>query len=344
MHSHGGPWERDNNNFTRSKNKMMRSQFTIATKVVHAITILACCLSICATAYTATDAKEVKPPGYQKYQPFDVVAIHESKVYGPAAGKKMKIFIMSGQSNMVGQGASAKLPEKLQRGNDRVLMFENGRWQPLRPLSERFGPEIAFGDAMGKAWPNETIGIVKQAVGGTSVLAWQPDWTKESADRAKDGKKGNLWLALTNKVRDAIATTDYELCGFVWLQGGKDMQSVELAKEYAANLERFVKALRAKFNKPNLPMMLGTYRDDGMPENIDFSNIDPSTLATQRPGAFYVIKAQQEAEDYLKPANAVPLRNLERHPADVHYNTKGQMDLGKLFAKGYLELLKEIDK
>ena len=49
-------------------------------------------------------------------------------------------------------------------------MFENGKWQPLRPrapafggqkrvgLTEfHFGPEIAFASELAKAWPEETI-------------------------------------------------------------------------------------------------------------------------------------------------------------------------------------------
>jgi hypothetical protein len=48
-----------------------------------------------------------------------------------------------------------------------------------------FGPEIAFGHEMAKAWPNETIGIIKFSTGGTSLLAWKPDWSKEDGDIEK---------------------------------------------------------------------------------------------------------------------------------------------------------------
>src|SRR5687767_13780741 len=100
-----------------------------------------------------------------------------------AADKPIKAFILAGQSNMVGWGDSTKLPDDLSRGNDRVLMFEDSQWQPLRPhapvidlmrrvgLTEfSFGPEISFGHEMAKAWPSETIGIIKLAFGGTSLL------------------------------------------------------------------------------------------------------------------------------------------------------------------------------
>jgi hypothetical protein len=168
-----------------------------------------------------------------------------------APGNKIKVFILSGQSGMAGFGNSTKLPDAMRKGNNRILMFEDGKWQPLRPfnvypeqlmktfgLTEfSFGPEISFAYAMAEAWPNETIGIVKQAAGGTGVLAWNPNWTKEQADRTKNAARGNLFEALTDKVKAACASRDCELMGFVWLQGARDMSFVDVAKEYLPNLK-----------------------------------------------------------------------------------------------------------
>ncbi len=88
----------------------------------------------------------------------------------------------------------------LRKGNDRVLMFENGEWQPLRPhapalpiqrpqgLTEfHFGPEIAFGHELAEAFPDETIGIIKYGSGGSSIMVWKPDWSKADADRIGQG-------------------------------------------------------------------------------------------------------------------------------------------------------------
>ncbi len=46
------------------------------------------------------------------------------------SSKKIKVFILSGQSGLAGFGNSTKLPDALPKVNDRVLMFEDGRWQP----------------------------------------------------------------------------------------------------------------------------------------------------------------------------------------------------------------------
>jgi len=283
------------------------------------------------------------PAGYQKYKPYDPVPIDADKVYGPARGKKIRLFILSGQSNMVGQGASYQLDDAAKRGNDRVLMFENGKWQPLRPLRKNFGPEIAFGREMARAWPGETIGIVKQSVGGTGVLAWNPNWTKEQAARTGDARKGNLWKALTGKVRDACAAADCEIVGFVWLQGGKDMQKVDTGMEYGDNLKALVQGIRREFDVPRLPFVLGSYRAKGIPDDLSGMEEKVKALAPRK-GAYYVLQAQYEAEKKLAPANMVPLVDIEKHPNDVHFNTAGQLKAGRLFAEGYLELVKETNQ
>jgi hypothetical protein len=278
---------------------------------------------------------------FGNYKP---VSVDADKTFGPKAGKQIKVFVLSGQSNMGGHGASKDLDPALQQGNDRILMFEDGKWQPLRPLKRTFGPEIAFALTMAKAWPNETIGIVKQAKGGTGVLAWHPQWTKEQADRTGDAKKGNLWLELTNKVEPAITAVDCELKGFVWMQGGADMRNEELGKEYLQNLSALVLGLRQEFKVPNLPFVLGSYRDGGAPEDLSGMKEQVLKMGGRKKGSYYVLQAQYEAEQELKPANMVPLRDLQRWPKNVHYDTRGHMDLGRLLAEGYLELTSSSNK
>lgn len=267
--------------------------------------------------------------------------------------KKIKVFILSGQSNMVGFGNSLELPDALRNGNDRVLMFEDGKWQPLRPfwllpdklrkkfgLTEfSFGPEIAFAHAIAEAWPNETIGIVKQAAGGSGVLAWNPNWTKEQADRTKDGRRGNLFKKLTDKVKAACASRDCELMGFLWLQGGKDMSFVDVAKEYLTNLKAMADGVRKEVGAEDMPFLYGSGRRSGIPD--DLSDMVPTEIKSKRPGAMWVFKAQWDAQQAITNAKMVILRDLERHPQNVHYNTAGQLELGRLFAEAYLDMSKK---
>lgn len=184
--------------------------------------------------------------------------------------KKIKVFILSGQSNMVGWGEDSKLPDNLSNGDEHKLMFENGKWQKLKPFKpantgqtryglsgNTFGPEISFANAISKAYPNETIGIIKSSTGGTGILAWSPNWTKEQADRTNDGGKGDLYKILIEKIKAAQKEADIEIVGFLWQQGGKDMKKVLLGKEYFDNLNSMIEGIRRDLN---LPQFTSVYR------------------------------------------------------------------------------------
>jgi hypothetical protein len=70
---------------------------------------------------------------------------HAGRIDSHATDKPIKTFICAGQSNMVGWGDSTKLSDDLRKGNDRVLMFEDGKWQPLRPFEPANGAQKRVG-------------------------------------------------------------------------------------------------------------------------------------------------------------------------------------------------------
>ena len=284
---------------------------------------------------------------YSFYLTLTVLAMSAPSALAHAADKPIKAFILAGQSNMVGWGDSTKLPQQLRTGSQRVLMFEAGKWQPLRPhepanrgqrragLSERhFGPEIGFAHALAQAWPDETIGIIKLAVGGTSLLAWKPDWSKQDADRVGQGKLGSLYKKLTEKVAKARESRDIQIVGMLWLQGGGDMKKVDVAKEYLGNLKSLVTAIRKETGVSRLPFFYGSPRANDIPD--DLSDLAPHERAGRYPAALWVLKAQFDARKAIPYAHMVILRDIEKHPANVHYNTAGQLKVGKLFADAYL--------
>ncbi len=263
--------------------------------------------------------------------------------------KKIKVFILSGQSNMVGWGNSLELPDSLRNGADNKLMFEGGKWQKLKPHKKanikqrkrfgmtefKFGPEISFAEEISKAYPNETIGIIKSSFGGTGILAWSPNWTKEQADRSNDGMKGDLYKVLIEKIKAAQKEADIEIVGFLWQQGGKDMKKIALGKEYFDNLKSLIEGLRKDLNLPNLPMFIGCSVSKEMMKNVDKAQIEE--IKKSRPGVEYVIQARFEAEEKIPNVKVVVTPNLEKYPKNVHYNTNGQLKLGEYYAKYFLE-------
>jgi len=273
--------------------------------------------------------------------------------------KKIKVFILSGQSNMVGWGNSMELPDNLRYGTENVLMFEDGKWQKLKPYKttnekqrERyamtefsFGPEISFATEISKAYPNETIGIIKSATGGTGILAWSPSWTKEQADRSNDGNKGDLYIVLIDKVKAAQKSANIEIVGFLWQQGGKDMTKLSLAKEYFDNLNAMIAGIRGDLDLPDLPVFIACSVSEKALKNLDKAQkAQLEKMQKVRPGIEYVIRARFKAEEKIPNVKVVVTPDLEKHPKNIHYNTNGQLALGKLYAEAFIENQWEAEK
>ena len=281
------------------------------------------------------------------------------EVYGQRVPSgPLEVFILSGQSNMVGWGNSLELDSVTRFGHDtRLEMFDNGKWIPLRPqrppsAAQRdrwgikeftFGPEIGFAHALAQAWPGRRIGIVKQARGGTGIMAWAPQWNAADAELTGDARKGPLYQELLAKVRQALDGRDARLRGFLWLQGAKDMRDQRTADRYAENLENLIAALRRDLDTPNLPVLVGTYRSGALPDRLD--GFDPTDLAPPqgRPGTWDVLVAQERVPAKVGHAAPVHLRDLPTHPGNIHANTAGMLQAGRAFARVFLESFAEAD-
>ena len=124
--------------------------------------------------------------------------------------------------------------------------------------------------------------------------------------------------------------------GFLWLQGGGDTKNADFAKDYLDNLKSLVAAVREASGVADLPFVYGTTRIEGIPDDLtDFQ--EPKNLRPGRPGAWLVLKAQFDAQKAIFNSKMVILRDIEKHPQNVHYNTAGQLAVGKLFAEAFLE-------
>ena len=97
------------------------------------------------------------------------------------------VFILAGQSNMVGAGIPENLPDHLVQFVDPNpnVMFRswlNGEeygslWGPLEPRgSSNFGPEMMLGNVLSDVHPDRTIAFMKIAYNGTNLAcAWNPE-------------------------------------------------------------------------------------------------------------------------------------------------------------------------
>jgi len=171
--------------------------------------------------------------------------------------KNIKIYLLGGQSNMVGQADAVNLVPPLSEPYAGVKVWNNlsGTWMPLSANGRgRFGPEIGFGHAMAKAFPFADIRLVKYASNGTALY---DDWDPET--------KGPEYVAFMKAVHSALADLaadglDFEIAGMLWLQGESDALE-GMAESYQERLWRFIRHLRTEFSADGMPFIIARIRD-----------------------------------------------------------------------------------
>ncbi len=277
----------------------------------------------------------------------------------------IRLFFLGGQSNMEGHGLNAELPDSLSATSENVWIYHGnptadkdetgglGLWEKLKPghgagfisdggsnnLSRKFGPELSFGQRISELYPGEKIALVKYARGGSSIDAmaareygyWEMDY---------QGKAGvNQFDHFLKTVDGALATRDIDgdgieddlvPSGIIWMQGESDATLTEdIARRYYANLKRLMNLIRATFRDGDLAVVIGKISDSGLENN----------------GKVWIYGelVQHAQEEYVrKDRNAAMVRNTRslQYSDPYHYDSRGYIDLGIMFA----ETVKQLDK
>jgi|GEM_PF-475149 len=173
---------------------------------------------------------------------------------------KFRVFVLMGQSNMQGAGRAKNLKAPYTETHQRIRIWANGRWEYFVP-TQKHGPGVSFAHQLAEFWPNDTIGIIKVAVGATGISAFAKDWSYEQAQLTGDGKKGPLYQDLMNAVAEARRVSNPEFCGFVWKQASADGKK-GLAEEYYSNFKQLVSDLSADLGVTALPTFIPNYATD----------------------------------------------------------------------------------
>lgn len=249
-------------------------------------------------------------------------------VKAAGSSQKCKVYIMAGQSNMVGIGMNHELPSEYHGVQERVMIYAEGTvdtsmkgvWSPLKPgfggASACFGSELTFGRDMAAAYPDSQILIIKC---GWSATSLQSDWRSPSAG----GATGVLYTNLVETVNKSLGALDknidYELSGMCWMQGESDACSTYAAEAYEGNLTAFINDVRKEFNAPNMPFVIAMIDDSGTwAEN-----------AIVRQGEINV----------SKKVPYVGIFDTKDYDTDgAHYRTQGLLDMGSDFAKTMISM------
>ena len=163
----------------------------------------------------------------------------------PADRHPTKIFLLVGQSNMAGRG---KIEKQDQTTDPRVFMLnKQGEWVPaVDPLHfdksvAGVGLGLTFGRQIAAKYPDDIIGLVPCAVGGTSIDQWSPTL-----------EKGLYADAIA---RAKIAVKEGKLAGILWHQGESDSKK---AAAYTEKAKTLFAAFRKDLSAPEVPVIVGT--------------------------------------------------------------------------------------
>ncbi len=230
------------------------------------------------------------------------------------------VFILAGQSNMRGYGITAKLPATYRRTPANVKFYFNGYPAKMSHFAH-FGPEVGFAHLLSRRFPNKTIKLIKFAVGGTSLFAWDPHWQLSKAKMTGNASAGPLFKKLIKTIKRHSRLKSVKYTGILWMQGEEDSRHSSAARTYSQNLSEFVRALRKELHAPSLTFFIG--------------EVNPPIKAF--PYREIVRKAQKNSTARIRNSRLVSTQGLEKQQDNLHYNTAGQLALGIRFAKAFIQ-------
>jgi hypothetical protein len=248
----------------------------------------------------------------------------------PPAGAKREIlpvFVLAGQSNMVGVGAktnAAQLPVAMQEQTNVVFVefWDTNLTKPLKPKNN-IGPEVAFGYEMARAL-NTRIGIIKIAYGGSSLAG---PWNPNPAKFDKEKSVGIFYRRMIDYVRDVKkANPNMEIAGMLWMQGEADSRYGKIQMEdYRNLLEMLVAGCRQEFGCEKMPFVC--------------ARIAPPA---NWPNREQVRNAQVSAR--IDQYAWMDCDGLELGGDSLHFTLNGQLEMGRGFARAMLSLMRVTEK
>jgi len=264
---------------------------------------------------------------------------YSDELQRPDFGRKIKVFLFAGQSNMEGRASGRKITRedqaRLKNAQKRIqLAFNHEPIGPLKVVSPSeeirkiyqrdriFGPELFFGIFLAETMPNEKFLFIKRSRGSSSLHGcWNPEWSEDKAVLMGEAKHPKLYHEYVDHVRrvlDGYSPEDYELCAMLWVQGESDDKAPEAEAAYGATLRKLIARVRLDTRHDTLPFILFQV---GSPQVVDgmrqtAAEVPNVTLIPQSPNA-------DSPDFYEKMENG-------------HYNYEGMKKLGTRFAEVFL--------
>jgi hypothetical protein len=298
--------------------------------------------------------------------------------------KPVQVYILMGQSNMLGFGKSAAL-QGVAAEKYPYLVDDSGAWTVRKDVRNvrvmcsgnspakdhlndwmtiqgNIGPEIGIGHYLGHVTDAPVL-ILKSCIGNRS-LGWdllppgskpyehggktQPGYRGTPDDPGGDtgGDMSKGWyagcqydgdVAAAKKVLENLdnyypGAKKYEVAGFFWWQGDKDMRNPAHYEQYEKNLIQLIKALRKDFNAPDAKFVTASLGQ---------------TQKGSKGGDGVILDAMESVSKSTDPELKGKVGFVYTHPlskggsSSGHYggNPETYMNVGEAMGKAMVELL-----
>ncbi len=196
---------------------------------------------------------------------------------------KMDLFLAIGQSNMSGRAPYADAAEPME---DIYLLTPEGGMEissnPMNKYSnirkdlsvQGMGPHYQFALTLRDSLPETTVGMVVNALGGSSIVDWY-----------RPGK--TLYDSTVVRAKKALKWGEYK--GIIWHQGESDktQAATDNYATYKSRLRTMADSLRADLGNDTLWLIVGELKPKE--ENVPFNQAVIQVVADYIPYADYVI-------------------------------------------------------
>ena len=272
----------------------------------------------------------------------------------PNIKKPIKVFLLSGQSNMVGFGNIAgdkpgTLETLVKKENKYPHLIDgDGKWVTRNDcyfvditnkriaryltvgvMGRNIGPELQFGHVMGY-YHDEVVLVIKIAQGNRSIsFDVMPPSSRVGAPKVPPFYKGwqyDKFVEDAHNILDNLkdyypdyADQGYEIAGFCWWQGHKDMGLSQLF--YELHLVNLINDLRKEFKAPKAPFAIATVGFDGNNMSKGYREILKAQMAVAN------AKKHPEFNGNVMTVDARPFwRNKAESPGNQghHYNQNAE--------------------
>lgn len=259
--------------------------------------------------------------------------------------EKIMVFFLAGQSNMDGRARAYKLTgedrSRLKKAQQNVILYYNHNdGVPLQVTKANdyiknkfktdsvFGPELFFGISLSEKYPDRKIILIKRSKGGMSLYgAWNPEWDEKKAELMHEENEPKLYSDFVNYARSVLKnykSSDYELCGMLWVQGETDSNKkygTEPALNYEKNLKKLIQSVRKDFSAPQLPFIMFQVGNEIVTEAMQkTANEDPNVSLIPQ-------NYDKDSKDYF----------VKNPPPLGHYKYSSMKKIGNLFFTYYQE-------